>query len=136
MGHPDGAHTHGGGSGSGTAAAMIVAAVVLASIAGPVIGAAIDLLRLVLIVAGVILGLGALGGAGLLAWRLRRGRQNAPLVVHRARPVTRRPAESLPAPRRPAIGRAAEVHLHFHGVTAEDVAAILDGRNRPDGPRA
>jgi len=28
-------------------------------------------------------------------------------------------------PRRPAVEPPREVHLHFHGVTAEDVAAIL-----------
>jgi type VI protein secretion system component VasK len=115
---------------------VILAAIVAASVAGPVIAVAAELLRAVLIAAAVILGLGLAGGAALVAWRLRRGRQNAPLVVHQARPVTQRPAESLPAPQRPPIGRAAEVHLHFHGVTAEDAAAILDGRNRPDGPRA
>jgi hypothetical protein len=31
----------------------------------------------------------------------------------------------LPAPQRPAIEAPRELHLHFHGVTAEDVAAII-----------
>jgi hypothetical protein len=136
-----GAHTHpDGGSGIGTAVAVVLAAVVLASIAGPVVHAAVELLRVVLIAAAVILGLAALGGAGLVAWRLRRGRQNAPLVVHQVPPVTWRPAESLPVPQRsvaalPAPERPAEIHLHFHGVSAEDIAAILAEGNRPDGPR-
>jgi hypothetical protein len=30
------------------------------------------------------------------------------------------------------IGRPAGLHLHFHSVTAEDVAVILDGVNRED----
>jgi len=34
-------------------------------------------------------------------------------------------ARPLPAPQRPAIDALREVHLHFHGVTAEDVATIL-----------
>ena len=34
------------------------------------------------------------------------------------------PPSGAPTPP-PAIERAAEVHLHFHGVTAEDVAAIV-----------
>ena len=46
-------------------------------------------------------------------------------MVHQARPVTRRAAEPIPAPQRPAIRPAREVHLHFHGVTAEDIAAIV-----------
>jgi hypothetical protein len=138
---PSGAHTHpDGGSGIGAAVAVVLAAVVLASIAGPVVHAAVELLRVVLIAAAVILGLAALGGAGLVAWRLRRGRQNAPLVVHQVPPVTWRPAESLPVPQRsvaalPAPERPAEIHLHLHGVSAEDIAAILAEGNRPDGPR-
>jgi hypothetical protein len=35
------------------------------------------------------------------------------------------PSQALPAPQRPAIEAPAEVHFHFHGVTAGDVAAIL-----------
>jgi len=33
----------------------------------------------------------------------------------------------------PALTGTAEVQLHFHGVTAEDVAAILAGVNRDRG---
>jgi hypothetical protein len=44
--------------------------------------------------------------------------------------VPGRRAEPLPAPSRgaaalPAPQRPAEVHLHFHGVSAEDAAAIV-----------
>jgi hypothetical protein len=28
------------------------------------------------------------------------------------------------------------LHLHFHGVSTEDVAAIIAQRNQPDGPHA
>jgi hypothetical protein len=38
--------------------------------------------------------------------------------------MPRRAAEPLTAPQRPAIG-AAEVHFHFHGVSAEDIAAAI-----------
>ena len=41
-----------------------------------------------------------------------------------ARPHRARAARPLPPPRQ-AMERAPEVHLHFRGVTAEDVAAIL-----------
>jgi hypothetical protein len=45
----------------------------------------------------------------------------------------RRP-EPVPAPRRPAVeAPRPELHLHFHGVTAEDVAAILADVNRDRG---
>jgi hypothetical protein len=36
-----------------------------------------------------------------------------------------RRTEPLPAPRRPAIEPRREVHLHFHGVSAEQAAEIL-----------
>jgi len=35
-----------------------------------------------------------------------------------------RAAQPLPAPR-PATERALDIHLHLHGVSAEDVAAII-----------
>jgi len=48
----------------------------------------------------------------------------------RAQQVPWRPAEPLPAPRCPVIEPPREVHLHFHGVTAEDAAAIVADMNR------
>jgi hypothetical protein len=35
------------------------------------------------------------------------------------------PAPPLPAAQRRAIEGPREVHLHFHGITAEDVAAVI-----------
>jgi len=46
------------------------------------------------------------------------------------------PAESLPQPQHPAIeAPKQELHLHFHGVTAEDVSAILARVNHGDRGR-
>ena len=126
MGHahgPDGAHTHGGG-GLGGLVLVVVGLVLLASIAGPVVAAVADLVRVVLITLAVVAGLAVLGGAGLVAWRLRRGRPNAPRVVGVVTPGLLRPSRAPPAPRH-AIEYPRVVHLHFHGVTAEDVAAII-----------
>jgi hypothetical protein len=36
-------------------------------------------------------------------------------------------------PGRPALTGTAEVRLHFHGVTAQDVSAILTGVNQDRG---
>jgi hypothetical protein len=36
-----------------------------------------------------------------------------------------------PAEKRQAIASAREVHLHLNGVTAEDIAAIIDRREGP-----
>jgi len=48
-------------------------------------------------------------------------------------PARARPSQALPAPQQPAIGRPAEVHLHFHGIDAAEVAAILADVNRDHG---
>jgi hypothetical protein len=75
MGHPDGAHTHGsGGSGLGTAVLVVIGAALAVKLAGPVLDAAAELLHVLLIAAGVIVGVGAANLVGLLAWRWRRSR--------------------------------------------------------------
>ena len=134
MGHshgPDGAHSHGSGSGGTGAVVLVILGVVLvAAAARPIAAAAAELLRLVLITAAVILGLTVAGVVALVAWRLRQGRANAPRVVARVTPSLPRPARALPAPRRstaalPAAGQAPELHLHLHGLTAEEAAAIV-----------
>jgi hypothetical protein len=72
MGHPDGAHTHGsGGSGLGTAVLVVIGAALAVKLAGPVLDAAAELLRVLLIAAGVIVGVGAASLVGLIAWRWR-----------------------------------------------------------------
>jgi hypothetical protein len=85
-------------------------------------------------VAGVIVGVGATRLVGLLLWRWRR------LAAARAVPPVRgalyplrgmaRAAQPLPPPR-PVIEHPAEVHLHLHGISAADVAAIIE-QHRPE----
>jgi hypothetical protein len=58
--------------------------------------AAGELLRLVLIVAGVLLGAAGAGVVALVAFRVRRGRQNTPRVVHRI--TSAPPWHSAPPP--------------------------------------
>lgn len=132
MGHahgPDGAHTHGGGSGGlGTVVLVILGVMLLASAAGAVVHAAAELLRLVLTVAAVVLGVAALGAGGLVAYRLRQHKANAPRAAGRIPPSLPPPSQALPQPGTaalPAPGRPAELHLHFHGLTAEEASAIV-----------
>jgi hypothetical protein len=113
-----------GGRGVGIAAAVFLFAAVAVSIAGPVAHAAAELVRAVLIAAAVLGGLVLLGGVGLAAWRLNRRQANAARVVSVVPSRVARPARVLPAPR-PELERRPEVHIHLHGATAEDVAAIL-----------
>ena len=54
-----------------------------------------------------------------------RGPHQAPSV-----PELVRVAQPLPEPR-PAIGRPQEVHLRLHGVSAEEIVAILNRRDNP-----
>lgn len=120
--------TDSGGSGL----ALVIAVIAAAVVAVPVIHAVTALIHALVIAVAVLAGLALAAGAALVAYRVRRGRPAAPLVVHQARPVTRPAAESLPAPQRPVVERPAEVHLHLHGVSAEYIAAIL--ARREDGP--
>ncbi len=84
MGHPDGAHTHGsGGSGLGTAVLVVIGAALAVKLAGPVLDAAAELLHVLLIAAGVIVGVGAASLVGLLDLAVallapRRGPRHAP----------------------------------------------------------
>jgi hypothetical protein len=117
--------TEGGGGGGLVTVVLIIVGAALAVKAAPaVLGAAAEVLRVFLIVAGVVAGAGAAALVGLLAWRWRSWQKD----VARARlphsPELVRAAQPLPGPR-PAIERAPEIHLHLHGVSAEDAAAII-----------
>jgi hypothetical protein len=66
MGIPDRAHTHGHGGGSGLGEVLVILLTVV--LLGPAVVALAELVHVLLIVAGVIVGVGAAGLAGLLAW--------------------------------------------------------------------
>jgi hypothetical protein len=137
MGIPDGAHTHGsGGSGLGTAVLVVIGAALAVKLAGPVLDAAAELLRVLLIAAGVIVGVGAASLVGLIAWRWRSRKDAARAMPPRT--LVARAAPPLPQARRAGELPAAPqgeppggLHLHFHGLDAEDVAAILSRQDDP-----
>src|SRR5262249_60438813 len=98
------------------------------------LGAVAGLARWAALPGTAVTGRGAVGGAALAAVRLRQRRANGTTTVSFPRPVPRRPVQAVPEPRPPAIeAPRPELHLHFHGVTAEDVAAILADVNRNRG---
>jgi hypothetical protein len=115
--------TDSGGSGLGQAVVIVGAAALIASVAGPVAAAVAGVIEAVLVVLAVIVGLAVAGGLALVAYRVRGRRANTvpPGIIHAPPPA--RPVQARTVPR--AIERR-EVHLHFHGVTAEDVAAIIE----------
>jgi hypothetical protein len=139
MGHPDGAHTHGsGGSGIGAAVLAVVAVALAVKVLPVVVDAVAELVHVLLIAAGVIVGVGADGLAGLLAWQLRRTRVDA------ARAMPPRTLVARAAPPLPQARRAGELptasqreppgglHLHFHGLDAAQVAAIIARQQEGD----
>jgi len=127
MGHPDGAHTHGGGGFDPMPILIIIGAI---AVAGPVAAAAVELLHILLIAVVVILSLGAVGLAAVIAFRVHRWRAGGTTRVSLPAPTA---ARAVQAPRepRPAIERPQEVHLHLHGVSAEEIAAILRRQDQP-----
>ena len=118
-------------SGSGLAVPLAIGAAVLAVlIAGPVAAAVAELARaVVVIVVGVVV-LAAIGGTVVVALRLRHGTPRAlPSRVYGSTSV--HAVQDRTEPR--ALPARPEVHLHFHRMTAEDVAAILARVNRDHG---
>jgi hypothetical protein len=119
----------GGGSGLLELVAAIVVIAVVVSAAGPVVAAVGELVHILLVTAAVLLGLAAVALVAYVAYRLRH--KNAARAIA-SPPGMARAARPLPAPQRPAIGESAvHIHHHWHGVDAEDVAAII--RSQQDG---
>jgi hypothetical protein len=119
-----GAHTHPElrGSGGGNGWLVVFGAFVLAVIAGPVAHVISYLIEALAIIVPVVLAI-----AGVAAVLICRAR-------HRyARPLAQRGMRALQVPEPPALGRAQEVHLHFHQVSAEDAAAIIARQVRACG---
>jgi hypothetical protein len=127
MGHPDGAHTHGGGGGDLIYVLLVLGALALA---GPILAAVAELVHLVLIVVAVAGGVAAVGLVAFIAFRLRHRATEPARLVYRAHPVAQRRSQALPEPR-PAIERPAEVHLHLHGLSAAEIAAIIRHGQEP-----
>jgi hypothetical protein len=106
-------------------------------LARPVLDAAAELLRVLLIAAGVIVGVGAASLVGLIArrWRSRKDAARAmpprTLVARAAPPLpqARRAAELPAAPQRETPGG---LHLHVHILDAAQVAAIIARQQEGD----
>jgi hypothetical protein len=84
-----------------------------------------------MIVVAVLAGAGAAGTVGVLIWRWRHPRPHAARAVRPPlQPV--RAAQPLLEPQRRAIEQSGGLHLHLHGISAEEIAAIIE-RHRQDG---
>jgi hypothetical protein len=112
----------GGGSGLGTVVLVIVAAAVL----GPAVAAAAaELLHLLVIVLVVLAAVAGAGVVAYVAFRVNRERQETARVPYRVTPPPPQPSRALPDAPRPAIEAPRQVHLHFPGADAAEVAAII-----------
>ena len=122
------------GGGTGLAVAVIIALVLLGSgVASAAASALASLLVTLAIVLGSVIGLAVLGGIGWLAYRARSGltRSDRPGRPIEARPVVQLPPVPRPdlsPPYKAAIEPGREIHLHFHGLTPEQIAAIVTQR--------
>lgn len=123
MGIPDGAHTHGSsGSGLGMAVLVVLGAALAVRLAGPVLAAA-EVVYVLGIVVAVIVGGAAVALMVALASRWRRRRLDAARAEVPAAHLPLRAAQPLHT--RGAIERPRELHLHLHGVSAAELAAII-----------
>jgi hypothetical protein len=119
--------TDSGGGGIGAALGVIGAVLLVAAIAGPVVAAVAVLARLVVIIVIAAVALAAIGGGAAIVLRLRHGPPRAPQPrVYGSRSV--HAMQDRPEPR--ALPARQELHLHFHGVGAEDVAVIIADQER------
>jgi hypothetical protein len=121
MGHPDGAHTHGSGGGLGTAVLVIVMAAVAVKLAAPVAAAVISFVTVLLWTVGIVAAVAVAGGAAYAIYRWRHPRRELPLQARAT--IIRPQSRALPGPQPPAIEN--HVRHHWHGVSAEEVAAII-----------
>jgi hypothetical protein len=113
-----------GGSGLGQLLAAIGVLLIIAAVAGPVVAAVGTLVHVLLVVVAVVAGIAGAALVAYVAWRLHRWRHPTAARVTALPSGVPRAAQPLPEPQRSALERP-EMHLHFHGVSAEDVAAII-----------
>jgi hypothetical protein len=132
----------GGGGGLGIAVLVIIAAALVgpavATAATAVAAAVAELVHIVLITVAVLLGLGAVGVAALVGVRVWRWHNAHSLPRTDPAPppwratvttLERQVADEAPL----AIEATRQVHLHFHGVQAEDVAELVRSQQQDEG---
>ena len=124
--HPDGAHTHrGDSSGILDGLAQLVAVVVLGVAAIDVVMWLLHILIIIATAVGfLVLGTGA--GYAAVRWRrYKRRRQIPPQSLYPAPAPGQFATYPYGQPARALSPGEGEVHLHLHGVPAEDIASAI-----------
>lgn len=117
--------------GHAAAVAVVVVAVLVAAIAGPVVHAAEDLARMVLIAAAVLIGLTAAGAIGFVAWRARSSRLDRTTDVSFITPAQMRAVQARSAPQQALPAAEVHHHIHLHGLTDDQLAEIINRKDIP-----
>ena len=115
----DGAHTHGGGAGEGLG--LVLAAGLAAVAVVAVVPLLVAIVHALLIIVLAVIGLAAVSGTLLVAYRIRRG----PSVPPWQHGIRQAPPRQVAATPRRALDPPREQHIHFHGMSPEDVAGVI-----------
>lgn len=111
------------GRGSSRVVVLVIGALLLF---GSGAAAAVATAVLVAVIAlAVVVVLGVAGLAALLVHRTRQNRPGGPLSARVVSRLPPDPAPGLENPYKAAIEAPREIHLHFHGTSAEQAAEIL-----------
>jgi hypothetical protein len=122
--------TDSGGSGAGGAAAVVVIAIIVAAAAAPLINALAELIRVLAITVAIMAAV-ALAAAvlGLAARRRRPAPYRAEVLAPYVTPAAPQAVHEHPA--RLQLEQPREIHLHFHGLSSKDIAAIHSQHGQP-----
>jgi hypothetical protein len=123
---PDGAHTHGSAdSGLGTALLVLAGAALAVKLAAPVAAAVGELVHVLLVLWPSWPGPRERGCSASARGACTAGATQARPAPQPSPPGVVRATRPLPPSHVRAIEAPKEVHLHFHGVTGEEIAAII-----------
>ena len=120
--------TETGGRG-GLVLAVVVVALAVGSGAA---SAAVSALVTIAIIVASVLGLAAVGGLAWLAYRACQGSAGRPVAAPAVYQLPPAAPQRLEASQPLAIEPPREYHLHIHGVSADELAAIIRN-NRTEG---